>query len=211
MNADSSTVVPVQPLRSRFKEATRGAILASAEAVFAERGFHGAHMGEIASGAGVAVGTLYNYFEDREHLLGALLDAHGEELRQTLAATLEGRMPFRGRLEVFLRAVVVHLQSHWQLFAILIEDELVQARGGARSPQRRPMLHEVFHASEELVALGVRQGALRRDGKELFPALLTGVVRASFTHHLYTDRGAPLERHIPALIRFFLEGAGAPP
>jgi AcrR family transcriptional regulator len=211
MNAGSRNEATVQPLRSRFKEVTRGAILEAAEAVFSERGFHGAHMGEIASRAGVAVGTLYNYFEDREHLLGALLDAYGEELRAKLAATLEGRMPFRERLEAFLRAVVLHLQSHWRLFAILVEDELVHARGGARPSQRRPMLREVYEASEELVALGVRQGALRRDSKDLFPALLTGVIRGSFTHQLYTERGAPLERHIPALIRFFLEGAGAAP
>ncbi|HEY3448555.1 MAG TPA: TetR/AcrR family transcriptional regulator [Myxococcales bacterium] len=194
-----------------MKLATRAAILEAAEAVFAEHGFHGAKMEEIASRAGVAVGTLYNYFEDRKHLLGALLDCCGAELDVRLAATLEGRRPFPDRLEAFLGAAVQHLDEHWRVFAILVEDELAFGRGGSGDSRHRPMLREVYRAGEKLCALGVRQRALRNDDAELFPSLLVGSIHALFRHQLFVGRGEPLASKVPALARYFLQGAGAPP
>jgi len=192
-----------------MKLATRAAILEAAEEVFAEHGYHGARMEEIASRAGVAVGTLYNYFEDRKHLLGALLDSCGAELDARLAATLKGRAPFPERLEAFLRAAVQHLDEHWRVFAILVEDELAFGRGGSGASEHRPMLREVYAAGEKLCTLGVRQGALRKRDAELFPSLLVGSIHALFRHQLFVGRGEPLADRVPALVRFFLQGAGA--
>jgi AcrR family transcriptional regulator len=209
MNPRSESGSHVQTLRTRIKLATRAAILEAAETVFAERGFHGAHMEEIASRAGVAVGTLYNYFEDRKHLLGALLDACGAELGVKLARVLQGRRPFDERLEDFLRVAVRHLDEHWRVFAILIEDELAYGRGGSGDSRHRPAMHEVYHAAVQLCAMGTRQGAVRKDGAELFPSLLVGSIDALFRRQLFIERGAPIEGGVPSLTRFFLDGAGA--
>ena len=211
MNPHSTSRKAVQPLRERLKVATRAAILEAAETAFAESGFHGARMEEIASRAGVAVGTLYNYFEDRKSLLGALLDASGAELDVRLASTLEGRVAFPDRLEAFLRTAMQHLDEHWRVFAIQIEDELAYGRGGSGASQHRPMLREVYAAGAKLCALGVKQGALRREGSELFPALLVGSIHSMFRHQLFVQRGQPIAGQVPMLVRFFLEGAGARP
>ena len=208
MNQRSTSAGKVHPLRARLKQATRAAILEAAEAVFAERGFHGARMEEIASRAGVAVGTLYNYFEDRKHLLGALLDACGAELGVKLERTLENRRAFDARLEEFMRVAVRHLDEHWRVFAILIEDELAYGRGGSGNSRHRPAMQEVFQASVRLCELGVREGALRQEGGELFPALLVGAIDALFRRQLFVERGAPIQGRVPALARFFLKGAG---
>lgn len=50
----------------------RAAILGIGEKLFAERGFAGVSMADIAAGADVAVGTLYRHFPDKAALLGAL-------------------------------------------------------------------------------------------------------------------------------------------
>ena len=52
----------------------RDRILASARETFLEEGYEGARMTRIASGAGVAVGTLYLYFDSKEALARALTD-----------------------------------------------------------------------------------------------------------------------------------------
>src|SRR3954453_22677342 len=72
MNHNSSSKRSHQSLRERFREQSNQAMLAAAEQVFAEQGLHGASMQQIAERAGVAVGTLYNHFKDREALLDAL-------------------------------------------------------------------------------------------------------------------------------------------
>lgn len=50
----------------------RAAIMGVGERLFAERGFAGVSMADIAAGADVAVGTLYRLFPDKAALLGAL-------------------------------------------------------------------------------------------------------------------------------------------
>ena len=56
-----------------------GQIIGAALEVFAEKGFHGAAMDEIAAAAGVSKGTIYLYFEGKEDLFLAMVRANLEE------------------------------------------------------------------------------------------------------------------------------------
>jgi AcrR family transcriptional regulator len=62
-----------QASRKVAPEARRQAILAAALSVFAERGFEAARLDDVAARAGVAKGTLYLYFRDKEALFEALV------------------------------------------------------------------------------------------------------------------------------------------
>ena len=64
----------------------RGRILLGARSVFNARGFDAASMSEIATAAGVSKGTLYVYFEDKEHLFVALIEQERESQKQTMYA-----------------------------------------------------------------------------------------------------------------------------
>ena len=55
------------------REARRQAVLTAALAVFAEHGFEAARLDDVAARAGVAKGTLYLYFADKEALLEELI------------------------------------------------------------------------------------------------------------------------------------------
>ena len=57
------------PIRQQLIEARRNQILEAAARVFAEKGFHRATTRHIASEAGVAEGTIYNYFDSKGDLL----------------------------------------------------------------------------------------------------------------------------------------------
>jgi TetR/AcrR family transcriptional regulator, fatty acid metabolism regulator protein len=52
----------------------RAAILEAATAVFAERGFFGAQVADIARGAGIAAGTVYLYFRSKDEILTSIFD-----------------------------------------------------------------------------------------------------------------------------------------
>jgi AcrR family transcriptional regulator len=56
-----------------LKDDTRERILAAGRAAFAERGFAGASMREIAARAGVTVGNVYRYFPGKDALFGAVV------------------------------------------------------------------------------------------------------------------------------------------
>ena len=58
-------------VREEAKQLFRNAILEAAEIVFSERGFHAARIQDIAARARIAVGTVYNHFEQKEDVLAS--------------------------------------------------------------------------------------------------------------------------------------------
>ena len=57
--------------------------------VFAERGYAGATTNHIAERAGVSIGSLYQYFPNKEAILVALLERHMSALRPVIEESLQ--------------------------------------------------------------------------------------------------------------------------
>jgi AcrR family transcriptional regulator len=207
MNAGSRSRATSAPrLRERLKEATHAAILDAAEGVFARDGVQSARMEDVASAAGVAVGTLYNYFTDRNALLEALLDARRAVLLARIDAVLADRTPsFERRLQAFLTATIEHFQQHLGLFALHMEAELVLR---SRAKRERPPLQAMLDRTTRLIKDGVASGALRADDASIYPTLLMGMLRGLFMRHIYGIGGAPTADAALRLSRVFLRGAG---
>lgn len=66
--------------------ATRERLLAAAADVFAERGYDGTRVADIAAAAGVSNGALYAHFASKAELLVAALRAHGQRLLADMVA-----------------------------------------------------------------------------------------------------------------------------
>ena len=89
----------MKPKRTRDATASRAAILDAAQHAFGEHGFHGARVEEIARAAGVAKGTVFLHFKDKEGLLLALVRWRTETAQQFFAALASPERPARERLE----------------------------------------------------------------------------------------------------------------
>jgi AcrR family transcriptional regulator len=65
---------PLDPIEELLISARRNQILDAATKVFAEKGVHRATIKDIARAAGIADGTIYNYFANKDALLIGILD-----------------------------------------------------------------------------------------------------------------------------------------
>jgi len=65
---------------------TRGRLLQAAAAVFAERGYDGTRVADIASAAGVSNGAMYSHFASKADLLVNALRKHGRRMLADLFA-----------------------------------------------------------------------------------------------------------------------------
>ena len=65
---------PNLELQAKITAIKRDQILDAAKAVFAEKDFHRATIKDVATRAGVADGTVYNYFENKNALILGLMD-----------------------------------------------------------------------------------------------------------------------------------------
>jgi AcrR family transcriptional regulator len=208
MNRDSVIGKPVR-LRERLREATAEAILDAAEQAFATEGAR-ARMETIAGRAGIAVGTLYNHFTDREALWDALRRSRLDALLARLDAALDAT---RGRpFEEALRAMLAALQAHWAahrgFLATLVQAEPALAQAAARPARERTVVQELVTRAARLVRRGVTQGVLRPDDADLYPVLLVGMMRAVMASDLSGDGGDAL---LDRVLTFFLRGAGRRP
>src|SRR6187200_1651493 len=161
----------------------RGQILDAALICFAKRGFHQTSMHDISAEAGISVGLIYRYFENKEAVISAMADRHKREISDVLqrakqAPTLlesleilftahccEEETPVQSAFVVDLYAEA----SRNPQVADLVRDVLQTAMNGvtdliARSPEAK---NETTHGLEphELSELifAVARGMLMRD------------------------------------------------
>src|SRR5712692_9632814 len=62
----------------------RTQILDAALICFAKRGFHQASMHDIGAEAGISVGLIYRYFENKDAVISAMADRHKKEIHEVL-------------------------------------------------------------------------------------------------------------------------------
>ena len=62
----------------------RSQILEAALVCFAKHGFHQASMHDISAEAGISVGLIYRYFENKEAVISAMADRHKKEISEML-------------------------------------------------------------------------------------------------------------------------------
>ena len=90
---------PAAGKREQTKQANRAALLEAAREVFADMGYGAATVRDVVRRSGLAAGTFYNYFPDKEAVFRALLEESAARVRER---TREGRSGAR-TLEEFVR------------------------------------------------------------------------------------------------------------
>ena len=74
-------------------EARRQQIVDAASACARRSGFHGASMAEIAQAAGMSVGQIYRYFENKEAIIAAIVARDMAEMRDRYSELKDGDAP----------------------------------------------------------------------------------------------------------------------
>ena len=160
----------------------RTQILDAALVCFAKRGFHQASMHDISGEAGISVGLIYRYFENKDAVISAMADRHKKEIgevleRARLAPTLLESLEILFTAHCcedapqVVSAFVVDLyaeSSRNPRVADLVRDVLQTAMEGvtdliARSPEAESAAHGLKpHEQAELI-FAVSRGMLMRD------------------------------------------------
>src|SRR5271167_1864849 len=88
---------------------TRQAILDAALHVFAEKGYFGSSLRDIASAVGVRESALYNYFPSKEALFDALILAEQQVRAESLSAVVDA--PIRDVRDTLMRVALLVLEN----------------------------------------------------------------------------------------------------
>jgi len=160
MNEDSFSPSTKRGGRRKSPE-KRKRILKAATKVFAQKGFHGARVTEIARAAGVAEGTIYLYFKNKEDLLVSLFETHVSQLNEELRETLKTLPDSPTRLRYIVDCQLGQIRDSRELAEVLS----ITLRQSNRFLRQfaAPRFTEYLEVISQVVEEGQRTGEIRRD------------------------------------------------
>jgi AcrR family transcriptional regulator len=196
-------------MQVQAREAYRDAILDAAERVLVSGHFGDAKVAEVAEQAGVSVGTLYNYFSSKEHVLESLFERGRSQLFGLLEPEQDGGPPLEQLRRIFERTfgfIEEHGSAFMAYLRVVSRDapEYCQlARVGSFDDRAR-----FTTRIEELLRRGAEDGTVRSDIEPQFLAIGLFSIMNGLIHVWIHRPEAGLKCHIPTLLKLFFEGAG---
>ncbi|WP_406638766.1 TetR/AcrR family transcriptional regulator [Amycolatopsis sp. WGS_07] len=126
MSQNSEGFRPPQQARSR---ASLQKVLTAAEHVLAERGLESFTIAEVASRAGMSVGTIYRRFDGKEQLLYAVKDQLLTQLETNVRDALSSASPgLRPTFTAFVSALAHTFAEHDRIFPDLLDAQRSDGR-----------------------------------------------------------------------------------
>ena len=145
-----------------FKQAVsemwRDRILQGAARVFAAKGFHKATTKQIAESAGIAEGTIYNYFKNKRSLLLALLE---KVAAQPIKKILQDNPPDEPRqfFKLIIKDRYHFLQTHGELLAPIMAEVFIDPT--LREELHRKVIKPVADLLEKYLQTRIESGNFR--------------------------------------------------
>ena len=179
--------------RAKRGAARREAILAAALEEFSAHGFEAARLDDVARRAGVAKGTIYLYFSDKEALFQALVRSYISPVVGTLEHVTHVDAPFRAvaeqLAELFVREIV---ETRRRDIIRLIFSE------GQRFPKLaefyyREVISRAMSAVRGLLRRALERGEITNEALVRFPQLIVAPGLVAILWKSLFDRLDPLD------------------
>lgn len=193
-------------VREESRAVYRQAIMDAAIRIFGRTGFSATKIADIAVEAGVATGTLYNYFSSKEDIFRSILEAGRERLEAELERCSKTEDPI-ARVRELVRTLFEFLEENGALFTIYM-----QVGGNAIALYRDPcspdeaLRHWVL--SKFTAALREAGDRIRQDyPTETLAAALGGVINGALLDWIQRGCQPGLRAQTDTLMDLFLHGA----
>ena len=157
---DFMTRLSPEPVQRTAKE-KRQLILDAATHVFAEKGYHGSRISDIAREAGIAYGLVYHYFKNKEEILNSIF---GDQWTVFLEAVHQIASDSKATEQKLLAIAELILNAHrvrsdW--VKVLVFE--IQRSQRFAHPDRLRAVSELFRLVGQIFREGQESKALRQD------------------------------------------------
>ncbi len=159
-------------------EDKRQRITEAAMAEFGARGFSGGSLNAIVSRAGIAKGSLFQYFEDKLDLFGAICEAGSATIERETVGVCNTDAPFFEFLHELFDAWITYFADH------PLERGMAFAMANEVDAEVRTALHSTTNEHyagvlAPLVGRAIERGEMRAD---VDPALVVSMVTMALRH-----------------------------
>ena len=164
--------------RAVLESMTRDALYEASLSILEAEGWMGLTMEKLAQRAGVAKGTVYNYFPDKKEIIFFVLRRNGENITREMEAIRSLGLDPATELQRTLESLVLGIHKHRNVIAAMIrvveENPELHSHHGPCSKEH-PM-HRVREALLAVLTRGVQCGAFRDFDPNLMENLIHGIL-----------------------------------
>jgi AcrR family transcriptional regulator len=186
----------------------RRQILDQATRLFVTRGYSSISMREIAEACGVTKAALYYHFDDKEHLIMAILEGYLNEMEVLIKASRNMVGSSREKISHMVRSILIQDPQQRALIR-LASQEMSNLSPHSRAYFGRIYYDKFVGQIEALLVEGVNAGELRPMDTKATTWILLGMMYPFFYPGRDREMGNPQEI-IPFLISVFFEGVSQP-
>ncbi|MEO0324210.1 MAG: TetR/AcrR family transcriptional regulator [Myxococcota bacterium] len=192
-DAESSPTADGRTARASRKRASRRRqILDAARQVFAEKGYHDAHVSDVIAAAGIARGTFYLYFESKSAIFLELLDELLRELRESIIGvdTYDGAPPVEAQLVGTVRGLLQKVAENRAMTTIIVReavglDDEVERR-------TREFYDELHGYIRQSLLNGQKMGFVREMNLDVAAFCVLGTIKQLMEQIAGNPDGSPL-------------------
>jgi TetR/AcrR family fatty acid metabolism transcriptional regulator len=182
-------------------------ILEAAIKIFADQGFFLSTISQIAKEAGVADGTIYLYFKNKDDILIHFFNYKARQIFDRFKKDVEG---VQGAIEKLRSLVHRHLDEFQRdrNMAVVYQVEIHQRRR-LIEPQIKEMSKMYLNIITEIVEQGQEEGSLRKDlYVGLVKRYIIGAIDEVINTWLHSDGQYDLSSMADPLVDLFIKGIG---
>ena len=204
--AQKSTREAKQEMLRQFMETT---IAQAAKAVFAERGYQGATLEEIAQRAGMSKATIYIYYKNKDDLFLQVVE---ELVNTAMAITAEEATTSRPPIEklyAMVRNKMEFYERERDFFRIYLNEKhgLEIAPKDPHKQALREMYLQGIHTLAKVIQEGMDVGVLRPMDSRRLAFFLQEMMSTIQVHRFQGKAKTSVEEDVEQLLELFLNGA----
>jgi AcrR family transcriptional regulator len=159
-------------------QARRNLIIDAAIEVISEQGFQRTTIKQIASKAGIADGTIYNYFKSKDDILLGIVARLSEEEAQDVGMAEVAELDFAAFLEMFVQPRMNEINGRYQTLKVVLPEMMTNPELGSRAYEQiyGPMFVVIEQYFQQLIADGQIDGSDPALAARLFASPFMGLI-----------------------------------
>lgn len=190
------------------KTIRRESIIQAAIEVFSKKGFQAAGISEIAQRAGVADGTIYQYFKNKEDLFFSIPIEKTNEFRSKVELHLKGISGALNKIRKFVWYFLYFFKTNPEYGRLLMLE--MRVNKSFVKTETYDFLKQSVSSVLEIIEEGQKEGVIRKDVDiYLLRHLILGILEHMVTRWLLKETKYDLLEHHQEVSRLLIEGLRA--